>query len=60
MLDLKAKSKGFTLIEAIVATALFAVTVSSIMGVYLSTLRLIVELMLFVLLLKMQGILRGS
>ncbi len=40
MLDLKQNQKGFTLIEAIVATALFAVTVSSIMGVYLSTLKI--------------------
>ena len=32
--------KGFTLIEAIVATALFAFVVSSIAGVYLSTFQL--------------------
>ena len=40
MQDIKNNQKGFTLIEAIVATALFAVTVSSIMGVYLSTLKI--------------------
>ncbi|GAC1413094.1 MAG: hypothetical protein NVSMB66_4090 [Candidatus Doudnabacteria bacterium] len=33
----KQSQKGFSLIEAIVATALFAVTVLSIIGVYLST-----------------------
>lgn len=32
--------KGFTLIEALVATSLFAFVVSSILGVYVSTLRL--------------------
>ncbi|MDB4939860.1 MAG: hypothetical protein JWO40_285 [Candidatus Doudnabacteria bacterium] len=32
--------RGFTLIEALVATALFAVTVSSIVGVYLSTIKI--------------------
>jgi len=32
--------RGFTLIEAIVATALFAVTVSSIIGVYLYTVKI--------------------
>jgi prepilin-type N-terminal cleavage/methylation domain-containing protein len=31
---------GFTLIEAVVASALFAITVSSILGVYLSTIKL--------------------
>jgi type II secretory pathway pseudopilin PulG len=33
-------TKGFTLIEAIVATALFAMVVSAIIGVYLSTIQL--------------------
>ncbi|MHB8871447.1 MAG: PilW family protein [Candidatus Doudnabacteria bacterium] len=40
MKNTRQNQKGFTLIEAIVATALFAVTVSSIMGVYLSTLKI--------------------
>ena len=34
------KQKGFTLIEALVATSLFAVVVSSVMGVYLYTLKI--------------------
>lgn len=39
MLARPENQRGFTLIEAIVAAALFAVTVSSIVGVYLSTLK---------------------
>jgi prepilin-type N-terminal cleavage/methylation domain-containing protein len=34
------RQKGFTLIEAIVATSIFAFTVSSIIGVYIAVLRL--------------------
>ena len=34
------QQKGFTLIEAVVATAVFAFVVSSVIGVYLSTFRL--------------------
>ncbi len=44
MLDSKSKiansQKGFTLIEAVVATAVFAFVVSSVIGVYLSTFQL--------------------
>jgi len=36
----KSNQKGFTLIEAVVATAVFAFVVSSILGVYMSTIRL--------------------
>jgi len=36
----KTKQKGFTLIEAVVATAVFAFVVSSIIGVYMSTIQL--------------------
>ncbi len=35
-----AKQEGFTLIEAVVATGLFALTISSILGAYVSTLRI--------------------
>ena len=34
------KQKGFTIIEALIATFLFSVTMSSIIGVYLSTIKL--------------------
>ncbi len=34
------KQKGFTLIEAVVATGLFAITLSSVIGVYLATIKI--------------------
>ncbi len=40
MRALSKNQNGFTLIEAIVATALFAITVSSIVGIYVSTLKI--------------------
>lgn len=35
----KSKSRGFTLIEAVVATFLFSITVGSILGIYMTTLK---------------------
>lgn len=39
-MKLKSKQQGFTLIEAVVSTAVFAFVVSSILGVYMSTVQL--------------------
>ncbi len=40
MFKLRNHQRGFTLVEAVVATGLFAVTMSSMIGVYLSTVKI--------------------